>query len=170
MTAVHDPDLLVGFDTADDAGVYRLTDEIAIVQTLDFITPPVDDPVAYGQIAAANSLSDVYAMGGRAINAMNICCFPQEGVENSVLADVLRGGLDKVKEAGAVLLGGHTVKDQELKYGMSVTGVVHPKKILRNSTCKPGDKLVLTKKIGTGVLITGAKNDLISMTEFEPAI
>ena len=166
----RNPDLLVGFDTADDAGVFRLTDEIALVQTLDFITPPCDDPVSYGEIAAANSLSDVYAMGGRPINAMNICCFPQEGVENSVLADVLRGGINKVKEAGTVLLGGHTVKDQELKYGLSVTGVVNPKKILRNSTCKPGDRLVITKRIGTGVMITGAKNDLISSDVFEPAL
>ena len=166
----RNPDLLVGFDTADDAGVFRITDEIALVQTLDFVTPPCDDPVAYGQIAAANSLSDVYAMGGRPINALNICCFPQEGVENTVLADVLRGGFEKIKEAGAVLLGGHTVKDQELKYGLAVTGIVHPGKILRNSTCKPGDRLVITKRIGTGVMITGAKNDLISSDVFEPAV
>lgn len=170
MSAVTDPNLLVGFETADDAGVYRLSDDIAIVQTLDFITPPCDDPKDYGRVAAANSLSDVYAMGGRPVNAMNICCFPQEGVEPSVLADVLRGGFEKVQEAGAVLLGGHTVKDQELKYGLSVTGVVHPQKVLRNSTCRPGDRLVITKKIGTGVLITGAKNDLISMDVFEPAL
>ena len=170
MGVVTDPNLLVGFETADDAGVYKLTDEIAIVQTLDFITPPCDDPIAYGQIAAANSLSDVYAMGGRPVNAMNICCFPQEGVEQSVLAEVLLGGFEKVKEAGAVLLGGHTVKDQELKYGLSVTGIVHPQKVLRNSTCRPGDRLVITKKIGTGVLITGAKNDLIGMDVFEPVI
>lgn len=170
MGGVTDPNLLVGFETADDAGVYRLTDDIAIVQTLDFITPLCDDPLTFGHIAAANSLSDVYAMGGRPINAMNICCFPPDGVETSVLADVLRGGLEKVKEAGAVLLGGHTVKDQELKYGLAVTGVVHPSKVLRNSTCRHGDRLVITKKIGTGVLISGAKNDLISMDAFEPAL
>ena len=158
----RDPNLLVGFDTADDAGVYKITSELALVQTLDFVTPLSDDPFVYGQIAAANALSDVFAMGGRAINAMNICCFPGEGVDTSVLAEILRGGYSKIQEAGAVLLGGHTVKDQELKYGLSVTGLIHPDKILRNSSCKPGDKLVITKKIGTGVIVTGAKNDLIS--------
>lgn len=157
-----DPNLLVGFETADDAGVYRITPEIALVQTLDFVTPLYDDPFIYGQIAAANALSDVFAMGGKPINAMNICCFPSEGVDTSVLAEILRGGYTKIREAGAVLLGGHTVKDQELKYGLSVTGLVHPEKVLRNSSCKPGDKLVITKKVGTGVIVTGAKNDLIS--------
>ncbi len=170
LDAVGDPNLLVGFETADDAGVYKLTPDIALVQTLDFITPLCDDPFVFGQIAAANSLSDVYAMGGRPINVMNICCFPSEGCEPSVLAEILRGGNDKVKETGAVLLGGHTVKDQELKYGLSVTGVVHPDRVLRNSTCKPGDKLVITKKIGTGVIITGAKNDLLTPEEFQPAL
>lgn len=157
-----DPNLLVGFETADDAGVYRIGPETGLVQTLDFVTPLCDDPFLFGQIAAANSLSDVYAMGGRPLTAMNICCFPSEGVQHSVLGEILRGGSSKIEEAGAVLLGGHTVKDPELKYGLSVTGLVHPEKILRNSTCKPGDVLVLTKKIGTGVIITGAKNDLIS--------
>jgi selenide,water dikinase len=170
LDAERDPNLLVGIETADDAGVYKLTPDIALVQTLDFITPLCDDPFLYGQIAAANSLSDVYAMGGRPINVLNICCFPSEGCEPSVLAEILRGGYDKVKETGAVLLGGHTVKDQELKYGLSVTGVVHPDRVLRNSTCKPGDKLVITKKIGTGVIITGAKNDLLTPEEFQPAL
>lgn len=156
-----DPNLLVGFETADDAGVYRLGPETALVQTLDFVTPLCDDPFLFGQIAAANSLSDVYAMGGRPLTALNICCFPAEGVEHSVLRDILRGGSSKIEEAGAVLLGGHTVKDPELKYGLSVTGLVHPDRFLRNSTCKPGDVLVITKKVGTGVIITGAKNDLI---------
>jgi selenide,water dikinase len=170
LSGVDDPNLLVGFETSDDAGVYRLTDDFALVQTLDFITPACDDPVAFGRIAAANSLSDVYAMGGQPINAMNICCFPPEGVEMPVLADVLRGGYEKVQESGAVLLGGHTVKDMELKYGLSVTGIVNPNKVLRNSTCRPGDRLVITKKIGSGVLITGFKNDLINMDAFAPAM
>ncbi len=170
LEAERDPNLLVGIETADDAGVHKLTLDIALVQTLDFITPLCDDPFLYGQIAAANSLSDVYAMGGRPINAMNICCFPSEGCEPSVLAEILRGGYDKIRESGAVLLGGHTVKDQELKYGLSVTGVVQPDRVLRNSTCQPGDKLVVTKRIGTGVIVTGAKNDLISFDEFKPAL
>lgn len=167
---MRDPNLLVGFETADDAGVFKLTPDIALVQTLDFITPLCDDPFLYGQIAAANSLSDVYAMGGRPINAMNICCFPSEGCEPEILAEILRGGYDKVRESGAVLLGGHTVKDQELKYGLSVTGVVHPDRVYRNSACNPGDKLVITKKVGTGVIITGAKNDLLTPEEFQPAL
>jgi len=160
----------VGLETSDDAGVFRLTDELALVQTVDFITPTCDDPFLFGQIAAANSLSDVYAMGGRPINALNVCCFPQEGVESTVLADILRGGYSKIEEAGAVLAGGHTVKDQELKYGLSVTGVIHPKRILRNSTCKPGDRIVLTKKIGTGVIVTAAKNDLIPPEQSQEAM
>ena len=165
-----DPNLLVGFETSDDAGVYKLTNDVALVQTIDFVTPTCDDPFLFGQIAAANSLSDVYAMGGRPLNAMNICCFPQEGVSPDVLAEILRGGHSKIREAGAALLGGHTVKDQELKYGLSVTGVIHPERILRNSTCKPGDKIVLTKTVGTGVIITGFKNDLISWDQAEAAM
>jgi selenide,water dikinase len=166
----HDPNLLVGFETSDDAGVYKITEEIAVVQTIDFVTPTCDDPVLFGQIAAANSLSDVYAMGGRPINAMNVCCFPQDGVEDAILAEILRGGLSKVHEAGAVLLGGHTVKDSELKYGLSVTGLIHPDRILRNSSCKSGDKVVLTKRIGTGVIISGFKNDLITWDQALPAM
>lgn len=164
-----DPNLLVGFETSDDAGVYKVSPDMALVQTVDFITPACDDPFLFGQIAAANSLSDVYAMGGRPLTAMNLCCFPQEGVEPTILGDILRGGLSKILESGAVLAGGHTVKDQELKYGLSVTGLVHPDRILRNSSAKPGDKLVLTKKIGTGVIVTGAKNDMISATVAEEA-
>jgi len=160
-----DPNLLVGFETQDDAGVYKVRDDLALVQTVDFITPACDDPYLFGQIAAANSLSDVFAMGGRPINAMNLCCFPQEGVESKILAEILRGGLSKIHEAGAILVGGHTVKDQELKYGLAVTGIIHPDRILRNSTVKPGDKIVITKKIGTGVIITGAKNDIITQDQ-----
>ncbi len=170
LKGVTNPNLLVGFETSDDAGVYKLNDSVALVQTVDFITPTCDDPVIFGQIAAANSLSDVYAMGGRPINAMNVCCFPQEGVEDSVLADILTGGHQKIQEAGATLLGGHTVKDSELKYGLSVTGLIHPDQILRNSTCRPGDKLILTKKIGTGVIVTGFKNDLITWEQAEEAM
>jgi selenide,water dikinase len=166
----QNPNLLVGLETSDDAGVFKITDSIALVQTVDFITPTCDDPVLFGQIAAANSLSDVYAMGGQPINALNVCCFPQEGIEDSVLADILKGGLSKIQEAGAVLLGGHTVKDSELKYGLSVTGLIHPEKILRNSSCKPGDKIVLTKKVGTGVIVSGFKNDIITWEQASDAM
>ncbi len=154
--------LLVGMETMDDAGVYKLTDEVALVQTVDYITPVVDDPYLFGQVAAANSLSDVYAMGGRPLTAMNLCNFPGKGVDHKVLAEIVRGGLDKVREAEAALVGGHTVKDEELKYGLSVTGIVHPDKIVRNSTAQPGDKIILTKPIGSGVLITGYKLGIVS--------
>ena len=166
----QNPDLLVGFETSDDAGVFKLTETLALVQTVDFVTPTCDDPFLFGQIAAANSLSDVYAMGGRPINALNICCFPQEGVDDAVLAEILKGGHSKILEAGATLVGGHTVKDAELKYGLSVTGLIHPERILRNSTAKPGDKIVLTKKIGTGVIISGLKNDLIPLEQGDEAL
>jgi len=158
---VSDPNLLVGMETNDDAGVYRLTEETALVQTLDFITPPCDDPFLYGQVAAANSLSDVYAMGGKPLTAMNICCFPQDGISQADLGRILEGGFSKLTEAGTLLVGGHTVKDEELKYGLSITGVVHPKNIKRNSTLKPGDKLILTKPIGAGVIVTGYKSRII---------
>ena len=151
------PDLLVGTSTSDDAGVFRLTPDIALVQTLDFFTPIVDSPYHFGQIAAANSLSDVYAMGGRPLTAMNIVCFPVCDLPNSVLTETLRGGLDKMQEAGVALAGGHSVDDKEFKYGLSVTGVVHPSKILTNANAKSGDFLVLTKPIGTGVLATAVK-------------
>lgn len=170
LSGQADPNLLVGFDTADDAGVYKISPELALVQTLDFITPTCDDPFLYGQIAAANSLSDIFAMGGRPINALNICCFPAEGVEPSVFAEILRGGLSKITESGAILVGGHTVKDIEPKYGLAVTGLIHPDRILRNSTSKPGDRLIITKRIGTGVIVTGAKNDLISGEPVDTAL
>lgn len=153
----EDPNVIVGLSSPDDAGVYRLTDDIAIIQTLDFITPIVDDPFTFGQIAAANSLSDVYAMGGRPITAMNITCFPRQQMDISVLRDVVLGGLDRMNEAGVSLIGGHTVEDPELKYGLSVTGVVHPDRILRKGGARPGDALVLTKPIGTGIVSTAAK-------------
>ncbi|MCI0596645.1 MAG: selenide, water dikinase SelD, partial [candidate division Zixibacteria bacterium] len=153
--------VLVGVETADDAGVYHLSDDINLVQTADFITPPVDDPFLYGRIAAANSLSDVYAMGGRPLTALNLCCFPPAGVDKEHLTEILRGGLEAIKEAGAALVGGHTVKDEELKYGLSVTGIVRKADIKRNSTAKVGDKLILTKPIGTGVIVGGTKRGLL---------
>jgi selenide,water dikinase len=160
--AKTDPDLLVGFETGDDAGVYRLTDDVALVQTVDFITPVVDDPFLYGQVAAANSLSDVYAMGGRPLTAMNCCMFPSRNIDKQDLRRILEGGYDKIRESGATLVGGHTVRDDELKYGLSVTGLINPKRILTNAAARPGDALVLTKPIGTGVIITGYRRGVAS--------
>jgi selenide,water dikinase len=147
-------------EKADDAGVYKLTDDLAIVQTVDFFTPIVDDPYMFGQIAVANALSDVYAMGGRPLTAMNIVCFPIKTLDISVLRDILRGGIDKLREAGVVLVGGHSVDDPELKYGLSVTGTIHPKRILTKGGARPGDQLILTKRIGTGIITTAAKGRL----------
>jgi len=156
------PDLLVGMETSDDAGVYRLTPEIALIQTVDFFTPVVNDPYTFGQIAAANALSDVYAMGGRPLTALNIVCYPVKTVPREVLQAILAGGLDKIHEAGALLVGGHSVDDTELKYGLSVTGVVHPGKVLTNGGARVGDTLVLTKPLGTGVIATAMKGRLAS--------
>ncbi len=153
---------MIGRETSDDAGVYRLSDDVALVQTLDFITPVVNDPYDFGRIAAANSLSDVYAMGGRPLTAMNVVCFPVKSMDKAVLREILRGGLATIHEAGAVLVGGHSVEDPEIKYGLSVTGVVRPDRVLANSGAKPGDALILTKAIGTGVLATAIKAGLIS--------
>jgi selenide,water dikinase len=147
----------VGLGVADDAGVYRLTDEIALIQTLDFFTPIVDDPYDFGRIAAANALSDVYAMGGRPLTAMNIVCFPIKDLDKLILRSILQGGLDTIHKAGAVLVGGHSVEDPELKYGLSITGVVHPQKFLTNAGARPGDLLILTKPLGTGILATALK-------------
>lgn len=149
--------MLVGLESADDAGVLRLTDELALIQTLDFFTPIVDDPFVFGQIAAANALSDVYAMGGRPISAMNIVAFPVQTLPIEVLHEVLRGGLDKLHEAGVPLVGGHSIDDSELKYGLSVSGLVHPERIWTNQGARPGDRLVLTKPVGTGVVSTALK-------------
>jgi len=157
LPVIDDPNLLVGLDRADDAGVYKLSDELAIIQTIDFITPIVDDPYTFGQIAAANALSDVYAMGGRPLTAMNVVCFPIKSQDISVLGDILRGGWDKMQEAGVTLMGGHSVEDDELKYGLSVTGVVHPSKIITKGGAKVGDKLLLTKPLGTGLVSTALK-------------
>jgi selenide, water dikinase len=166
----RDENVIVGTETNDDAGVYKLSEDMALVQTADYITPVVDDPFLFGQVAAANSLSDVYAMGGRPLTVLNLCNFPPEGLENKHLLEILKGGLSKTIEAGAILLGGHTVKDPELKYGLSVTGVIDPRKVVRNATPRVGDKLVLTKKIGTGVLITGFKGKRIGFDVLERAV
>ena len=152
----HDDNLLVGFDTADDAAVYRFSDDLALVQTVDFFTPVVDDPYIFGQIAAVNSLSDVYAMGGMPMTALAISCFP-EGGDLEVLGQMLAGGLSKMQEAGCIIAGGHSVRDPEIKLGYSVTGSVHPKKFWANSKAKVGDAVVLTKAIGTGVISTAIK-------------
>jgi selenide,water dikinase len=152
----HDPNVLVGFDTADDAGVYQITPELALVQTVDFFTPIVDDPYTFGQIAATNSLSDVYAMGGRPMTAMTLVCFPEDG-EVKILEEMLAGGLSKMIEAGCTVVGGHSIRDPEIKLGYSITGMVHPKRVLANSGAKPGDRLIFTKAIGTGVISTAIK-------------
>jgi len=164
------PDLLVGMETSDDAGVYRLTPEIALIQTVDFFTPVVNDPYTFGQIAAANALSDVYAMGGRPLTALNIVCYPSKTVPQEVLLAILTGGLDKIHEAGALLVGGHSVDDTELKYGLAVTGVVHPDKVLTNGGARVGDKLILTKPLGTGVIATAMKGRLASPSAAAAAI
>ena len=164
------PDLLVGTETFDDAGVFRLTDEIALVQTTDFVPPLVDDPYDFGRIAAANALSDVYAMGGEPLTCLNIVCFPDKELDPQVLVDILRGGADTAEKAGAVIVGGHSVRDTEVKYGMAVTGRVHPKRILTNAGARPGDVLVLTKPIGSGVLCTAAKQDKLPPEELREAI
>jgi len=150
----------VGLEHADDAGVFRISDELALVQTLDFFTPIVDDPYTFGLIAAANALSDVYAMGGRPLTAMNIVAFPIDTMDISVLTEILAGGLEKLKEANVALVGGHSVSDSELKYGMSITGVVHPQRVLTNLGARPGDALVLTKPLGTGIMGTAIKAEL----------
>jgi selenide, water dikinase len=157
-----DPQVLVGLETSDDAGVYQLNDEIALIQTADFFTPIVDDPYTFGQIAVANALSDVYAMGGKPLTALNLVAFPIKDLSLSVLKQILRGGLSKMEEAEVALVGGHTVEDPEIKYGLAVTGVVHPKRILTNAGAKPGDQLVLTKPLGTGIIATALKGGMAS--------
>jgi len=164
------PDLIVGTETFDDAGVFRLSDDLALVQTTDFFPPLVDDPYAFGQIAAANALSDVYAMGGEPLTALNLVGWPDKELEFDWLGDILRGGADKVREAGAVIVGGHSVRDSEIKYGLAVTGRVHPQKVLTNVGARPGDRLVLTKPIGSGVLTSAAKAGKLPETELGEAI
>jgi selenide,water dikinase len=152
----NDPNLLVGFDTSDDGAVYKLTDELAIITTLDFFPPMVNDPYLFGKIAAANALSDIYAMGGEVVSALNIVCFPEEE-DPAVLGEILRGGAEKVLEAGGVLCGGHSINDKEPKYGLSVTGKVHPDRILYNNRCKIGDRIILTKPLGVGMVTAAYK-------------
>jgi selenide, water dikinase len=152
----HDPNVLVGFDTADDAGVYKISADQALVQTVDFFTPVVDDPYTFGQIAATNSLSDVYAMGGRPLNALAIVCFPEKG-DLDVLERILAGGLSKMMEAKCVVIGGHSVRDPEIKFGYAVTGTIHPGRVWANATAQEGDRLILTKALGTGVISTAIK-------------
>lgn len=160
----------MGREFADDAVVVRVNDSTVLVQTLDFFTPVVDDPYHYGRIAAANSLSDVYAMGGRPLTAMNVCCFPTRTLGPEVLADVLRGGLDTLKAAGVMLAGGHTVEDKEPKYGMAVTGLVDPDRLITKAGARPGDTLILTKPLGTGVLTTAHKRGTVAAEHLEAAI
>jgi selenide,water dikinase len=153
----HDPNLIVGFDTADDAGVYRLRDDLALVQTLDFFTPIVDDPFDYGRIAALNSINDVWAMAGTPITAMAITCFPKKGVDPAILGEIMRGGLETLNKYGITLIGGHSVDNEQIMFGYSVTGVIDPNKVARNAGAKVGDVVILTKPIGTGVISTGIK-------------
>ena len=157
-----DPHVLIGFDTADDAGVYQLTPDLALVQTVDFFTPIVDDPYTFGQIAATNSLSDVYAMGGRPISALSIVGFPNTGRDLDVLEQILRGGLTKMQGAGCAVIGGHSIGDEEIKFGYAVTGLVNPKRVWSNAAARPGDHLVLTKRIGTGIISTALKKNRAS--------
>ena len=152
-----DPNLIVGFDTADDAGVYRLRDDLALVQTLDFFTPIVDDPFDFGRISALNSINDVWAMAGTPITAMAITCFPKSGVDLSILTQIMRGGLETLNKYGVTLIGGHSVDNVQIMFGYSVTGVIDPNKVARNAGARPGDVVILTKPIGTGVISTGIK-------------
>ena len=170
MQTFKDENLLVGYETSDDAAVYRLTPEIALISTVDYITPPVDDPYWFGQIAAANSLSDVYAMGGIPLTALNLVMFPSKKLDMGLLKDILRGGNDKIKEAGASMAGGHSVDDNEPKYGLAVTGKVHPDRILTNRGSRTGDALILTKPLGTGVLFNANRSGRLPYEELEAVL
>lgn len=160
LSIIEDPNLLVGSSTSDDAAVYRLNEETAIVQTVDYFTPVVDDPYTFGQITAANALSDIYAMGAKPLLALNIIGFPLKRLPIDVLVEILKGGADKVKEAGAILAGGHTIEDNEPKYGLAVTGIVHPDRVVTNAGARHGDALILTKPLGTGIINTAVKGRL----------
>jgi selenide,water dikinase len=166
----NNPDMLVGTETADDAGVFRLRPDLAIVNTVDFFTPIVDDPYIFGQISATNSLSDIYAMGGEPKTCMNIVCFPRGKMDIEILGEILKGGADKVKESGAVVIGGHSIIDEEIKFGMAVTGVIHPDKIYRNVGVQEGDVLVLTKPLGTGIITTALKKGKASKESVDEAV
>jgi selenide,water dikinase len=170
LPLIQDPNLLTGFEHAEDAGVYKLSADLAIVQTVDFFTPTVDDPFVFGQIAATNALNDIYAMGAKPLTAMNIACFPIKTMEKNILREVLRGGLDKMREAGVLLIGGHSVEDNEIKYGLSVTGVIHPDKVLFNRGARAGDKLILTKPLGTGIISTAIKAEEASSEQMKQVI
>jgi len=165
----EDPNLLVGFSNKDDAGVYRLTDNLALVQTTDFFTPIVDDPYTFGQIAAANALSDVYAMGGRPLTALSLVCFPEDG-DLDVLEKILAGGIDKMTEAACTIVGGHTIRDPEIKFGYAVTGLVNPAHVWTNTGARPGDKLLLTKPLGTGVISTALRKGAAKDSWVEAAV
>src|SRR5512141_802404 len=162
LASISDPRLLIGRETFDDAGVYLVAAELALVQTVDFFAPIVDDPYDFGQIAAANALSDVYAMGGQPITALSIVAFPTADLPLDILTDILRGSQDKVHEAGALIIGGHTIIDTELKYGLAVTGKAHPNFLLTNAAAKPGDRLALTKPIANGILATALKRGIVA--------
>lgn len=163
------PDLLIGFDHADDAAVFRLTDDLAVVQTLDFFPPMVEDPYVFGQIAAANALSDIYAMGGQVKTALNIVCFPEK-MDLNILGKILQGGNEKVEEAGGTLAGGHSIADQEVKYGLSVMGTIHPDRILPNNGCREGDVLLLTKPLGVGIVCTANRIGEASNAAYQQAV
>jgi selenide,water dikinase len=165
----QDPNVLVGFDYADDAGVYQIAPDTALVQTVDFFTPIVDDPYTFGQIAATNSLSDVYAMGGRALTALALVCFPEKG-DLEVLEHILAGGLSKMMEAGCTVVGGHSIRDEETKFGYSVTGLIHPRKVLANKGAKAGDRLLFTKALGTGVVSTAIKKGAARQSWIDAAV
>jgi len=162
MVFPTDENVIVGLDRADDAGVYKISDDLALIQTVDFFTPIVDDPYGFGQIAAANALSDVYAMGGIPKTAMNLVAFPVKEMDLAVLRQIIQGGLDKLTEASVVLVGGHSIEDKELKYGLSVTGFVNPARVLTKKNLRPGDRLVLTKSLGTGIINTAVKAGMAS--------
>jgi selenide,water dikinase len=167
---LYDPNVIIGYETSDDAAVYKLSDDLAVVQTVDYFTPIVDDPYTFGCISAANALSDIYAMGAKPIMGLNIAGFPVNKLSLDVLVQILQGGSDKAKEAGITIAGGHTIDDNEPKYGMVVTGLVHPEKIITNSNAKPGDVLILTKPIGVGIITTAMKEDIAPIESAEMAI
>ena len=170
MPRQHVPGVLVGYENSDDAGVFELTPDIALVQTVDYFPPIVDDPYIYGQIAASNSLSDVYAMGGVPKTALSIVGFPTAGVEFNILGDIMRGGIDKLNEAGVALLGGHSVRDDEIKFGYAVTGIVEKKNIKQNSGARPGNRIILTKPLGTGLITTALKRGKASSEHVQAAV
>jgi len=165
LPRIEDENLIVGMETVDDAGVYRLNDEIALVQTVDIFTPIVDEPYIYGSIVAANSMSDVYAMGGKPLLAMNVIGFPIRELDASIMTEILKGGMEKLKEAGVILVGGHTIDDQELKYGLSNTRIVAPDKVVTNANAKTGDRLILTKPLGVGIIGSAIKAEMLSQDD-----